>query len=326
MKTNTFLPKKSTYISLLGLLTILMTSCGSYQNSSYYESDGIYGGNTNARAIERESQAGNNNYYKDYFSSLQNDNQSPEIFTDIDNYNYYDGNGNNEQGRNYAGWGNNAKSVIIYNNGWGMNNWYGNNWGMNNWGMNNWGMNSWYGNNWGLNGGFGWGMNLGFGWNNFGWGNPYYGFGYSNFGWGYPYYGFGHPYFGYSNYNYNRNYSYNPSRRGSSSSNDVNRNYAPVRSNTNRNSDNIDFRRNSTDDNSRTNPIFNRRFERESNPNYTPNRTRTEPNSTRREAPPTRNDQQNYNNSRNESYSPNRSSYPSPSRSSSSGGSRRGGD
>jgi hypothetical protein len=65
----------------------LLTACGSYQNSSYYDTDGIYG-NTYSRNIETNTQ-NNQNQYKEYFGSLRDDNQTPEVFTDIDNYNDY---------------------------------------------------------------------------------------------------------------------------------------------------------------------------------------------------------------------------------------------
>ena len=43
MKTNIFFTKKTLLYPLIVFFSILMTSCGSYQNSSYYDSDGIYG-------------------------------------------------------------------------------------------------------------------------------------------------------------------------------------------------------------------------------------------------------------------------------------------
>jgi hypothetical protein len=70
-----------------------------YQNSSYYDTDGIYG-NTYSRNIETNTQ-NNQNQYKEYFGSLRDDNQTPEVFTDIDNYNDY--NLDNDQ-ENYPGW------------------------------------------------------------------------------------------------------------------------------------------------------------------------------------------------------------------------------
>jgi hypothetical protein len=45
----------------------------------------------------RRTTENSNNRYSDYFSS-QNDNQSTEIFTDIDQYNDYQGTNDNNQG------------------------------------------------------------------------------------------------------------------------------------------------------------------------------------------------------------------------------------
>ena len=42
-------------------------SCGSYQNSSYYDSDGIYGNTA------KETQTVSSTQYKNYFSSLQDE-------------------------------------------------------------------------------------------------------------------------------------------------------------------------------------------------------------------------------------------------------------
>ena len=72
MKTNTLFTKNTSIYYIVGFMSIFLTSCGSYQNSSYYDSDGIYGSTSN-RTIETENQ--NNQYsknqYKDYFNSLQ---------------------------------------------------------------------------------------------------------------------------------------------------------------------------------------------------------------------------------------------------------------
>ena len=41
MKTISILSKKNIVKSVLGLLGLTIVSCSSYQNKSYYESDGI---------------------------------------------------------------------------------------------------------------------------------------------------------------------------------------------------------------------------------------------------------------------------------------------
>ncbi|HWS59312.1 MAG TPA: hypothetical protein VN182_00135, partial [Flavobacterium sp.] len=69
MKTNIYFSKNATLYSLIGFLSVLVTSCGSYQNSSYYDSDGIYG-NT-----PKVTQTSSSEQYKNYFSSLQENNE-----------------------------------------------------------------------------------------------------------------------------------------------------------------------------------------------------------------------------------------------------------
>ena len=210
MKTNIFFQKRTLLYSLIGFLSVLITSCGSYQNISYYDTDGIYG-NANGRAHHREIENTAPNQYRDYFNSLKNQNQPAEIFTDVDNYSSYDTPNDSipESISNYGGWGNNPQQVTI--------NTYSDNWGL----------------SYGL--GFGWrypyygysGYGYSFGYPYYGWGYPGYNWGYLSYGWGSPYYGWNYPYYGYNNYYYNGNYSYNPSRRGSNYSNNasVNRSY-----------------------------------------------------------------------------------------------------
>ena len=134
----------------------MTTSCGSYQNSSYYDNDGVYGSqrtNTNTENKYSEQNIENSNKYAQQFKSMQDD---YTYFTDVDNYNSQENDTvvtvyRNESNNNYAGWGNNSSNVTVnyYTNGWGWNNWYGNYWGWNNWYGPGWGWNNWYGNYWG---------------------------------------------------------------------------------------------------------------------------------------------------------------------------------
>ena len=70
MKTNFISFKSNSLYILLGLIGSMVTSCGSYQNSSYYDRDGIYGSSerkvvaSNNRNYENSPQ---NNHYKYYF-------------------------------------------------------------------------------------------------------------------------------------------------------------------------------------------------------------------------------------------------------------------
>lgn len=178
MKTYSLFNPKNAKFSLFGLLAVFVTSCGSYQNSSYYDNDGVYGSEkTNTQTENRNSEQNiqQPNKYAQQFKNMQDE---YTYFTDVDNYNSQTQDTvvtvyRNEANNSYAGWGNNSSDVTInyYTNGWGWNNWYSPYWGIG-W---NWGWNSWYGNYWGWNSWYG----PGWGWNNWygtGWSwNGYYG-------------------------------------------------------------------------------------------------------------------------------------------------------
>ncbi|MFZ0597325.1 MAG: hypothetical protein WAM46_10115, partial [Flavobacterium sp.] len=210
MKTSTSLRQNSSHFYIIGFLSFLLASCGSYQNTSYNDNDGVYGGSTRTYATNTTN---TNNQYKDYFKSLQDDNQPTEIFTDVDSYGNYSDNDSTQTATTtaYPAWGsaNSEVAVNVYSDPtWSM------------------------------------GFGIGFGY-------PYYGWGYGGGGyWGYPSYwgpGWGYPgwvYPGYwgggYGYGYN-NYSYSYGRRGSAAYYGG-RNYASNRSymtnrgyNTNRN-------------------------------------------------------------------------------------------
>lgn len=192
MKTNFFLTKNSSIYSILGFFALLATSCGSYQNTSYYDNDGVYGSAEKPRP--EEGSKANSGYYKDYFSSLNKENQ--QVFTDVEKYSSYNDtlkksntNPNTTEVQNttgYASWGSNPDNITvnIYNTGWGYNSWYGPNWGYyGGYYGNYWGYNNWYGNYWGYTPSWAWSW----GWNS--WYGPswygYYGYGYYPYGYGY---------------------------------------------------------------------------------------------------------------------------------------------
>lgn len=191
MRTNLPFLRKIHLFSVFGILSTLVISCGSYQNTSYYDNDGVYGSyerpTTEVNNQYSEQNIESSNRYAQQFRNMQDD---YAYFTDVDEYTsqendtvvtvYKNNYSNNQQ---YAGWGNNGGDVTVnyYNSGWwGWNNWYSPYWG---WGgyyspyyyggyYGNWGWNSWYGPSWGL----GWGWNSWYG-SNWGWGgyyNPYY--------------------------------------------------------------------------------------------------------------------------------------------------------
>ena len=197
MKTNRIFQQKTLRLMSLFVGAITVISCGSYQNSSYYDDDGVYGPDNSVKTkqvVQNETTSGSySNAYAQQFKSMKEDFGPTEVLTDVDNYKsapdtvYV-----KENGTRYGGWGENLtnNNIVIVNDNWGWNNWGWNGWYGNNWGMNGWGWNGWYGNNWGMNGwgwngwyGTNWGMN-GWGWNGWygnnwgmnGWyGNGWYG-------------------------------------------------------------------------------------------------------------------------------------------------------
>ena len=137
MKTNYFSTKSLSVFSLIGLVGLLVTSCGSYQNSSYYDRDGIY--NSNRNNNNQVANSASSQEYRNYFESrIEPINDSTEVFTDVENYS---SNYQNEADYNngYTSWGGNPESITVnvYDNNWG--------WGWNNWGWNNWGYAGWDG-------------------------------------------------------------------------------------------------------------------------------------------------------------------------------------
>jgi hypothetical protein len=206
MKTNYFFEKKVSIYSTIVFL-ICLTSCGSYQNTSYYDNDGIYGNTKIENRTGQTTENSKNSDYQEYFSNLNNNSKS---FIDVDNYSSISNDSINKTETyipNNSGWGNNPQNITInvYDSNWGAgswnNYWYGNHWGMNNW-QSPWGWNSWYGN--GFNNGWGW--NMGWGWNN--WYGPGFGWGWNN-GWGCNNW----------NGNYANNYHYSGGRRQTSFNN-----------------------------------------------------------------------------------------------------------
>jgi hypothetical protein len=216
MKTYYISLKNIALKSIVGLLGLTAISCGSYQNVSYYDNDGIYGSEKKERVSYYDNNTtpqdnSNGNKYKEYFGSQANkySYNDQDVFTDVDSYSSVSVNDStvtNSESRqqNYAGWGNNDRDVTInvYNNDW-----YGGYWGWRGyWGYRPWGYSYW--NNWhnpywdwGWSGYYG--PSWGWGWNNYwGWNSPYYGggyYGWNNWGW--------------NNY-YGRNYAYSGGRRG----------------------------------------------------------------------------------------------------------------
>ncbi len=236
MKTKYFSAKNSFLKSCLGLLGFAVVSCGTYQNKSYYDNDGIYGADKPEKQVvsantTNDNVSETNQKYKEYFGSNANnysDGQN-DSFTDVENYSSENDSIKRQNeyadNSNYGGWGTNSDNVTInvYDNSWGGYNYgYWNNY----WGYRPWNF----------------GISLGWSSWNYGWCNPYWNYGYYGPSWGYnPYYGgYYGGYYGYNNWNnsgyYGNNYAYHHNRRGSayhdrySDGNGV-RNYTPNRRN-----------------------------------------------------------------------------------------------
>ena len=120
------------------LSMVLLTSCSSYQPSSYYDNDGIYGTrnqNTTPRYSQNNTQTQpSQNKYQNYFKEKSDQieymqNETDQIFTDIDSYSSTSVNDSIDVTQNYdynyndnnPGWGDNPDSVVlnVYSNGWG---------------------------------------------------------------------------------------------------------------------------------------------------------------------------------------------------------------
>lgn len=205
MRVIYYLKNNIRAIHILAITFLTLTSCGTYQQASYGDDDGIYGSKQERRQSTEVVNTDQNSAYQNYFEqkSLEADDRYGDIFTDVDSYSSkenLDSETDTEAigySESYSPWGDSTDDIIvnIYSNpvgyGWGFNNW--------NWGFNNW--------NWGYNYGYNW--RFGFGrafWCPYpGFYSPYYGYG--------GFYGYGHPYF--NRYRYGSPYiAYNRGRRG----------------------------------------------------------------------------------------------------------------
>ena len=145
MKTYYLINSKNIAFYLMGFIAIFTSSCGSYQNSSYYENDGVYGPSEQSTETVKsnysEQRTEKSNEFAQQFRSMQDD---YNYFTDVGNYQSQEPQDttvtvyrNEYNNQSYAGWGNNASDITInyFDNNWGWNNWGWNNWG---WGWNSW--------------------------------------------------------------------------------------------------------------------------------------------------------------------------------------------
>ena len=116
--------KKPLYLKLKNLfsciLLIIFVSCGSFQGSSYFASDGIYfsqskTGSENSKAVSK------NNYYQQYFKDAATNgyvetNEENTYFTDTNSYNSnveYIDNATLENGNSQIPWGGETSQTEI---------------------------------------------------------------------------------------------------------------------------------------------------------------------------------------------------------------------
>ena len=87
--------QKFQYVATLAVVALLFASCGSYQQASYYDDDGIYSNGNRVVAVEKKSAEAVKNerleddIYGDYFGEKAKEYDEildSEIFTDVDSY------------------------------------------------------------------------------------------------------------------------------------------------------------------------------------------------------------------------------------------------
>jgi hypothetical protein len=218
MKTHYIPFKRISLYAVLGLFGVTAVSCGSYQNASKYDADGIYNStpadnNTYSYNDGQVTQykdgevSGQNPNYNSYFKTLQTQYPATAL-TDVESYSSVNDSVANDTVAyvtNYnanGGWGDNPDNVTVnvYNGGYGWGGWgypyyagwygWGGGWG---WGLG-WGYGGWYG---------------GWGWNSWYYPSYYYG-GWG--GWYYPHHHYAYNPRYYHGYRGNSNYYYGGTR------------------------------------------------------------------------------------------------------------------
>ena len=126
MKTYFFYSKRLSIYSIFGLMAFVVSSCGSYQNTSYYDGDGVYGNSQSNKKEVSNKENSQSDKYQEYFSDLNKDSQ---VFTDVDQYSSVN-NDTIKRTENYnnndnSSWGSNPQSVTVnvYDSNWGYGYW-----------------------------------------------------------------------------------------------------------------------------------------------------------------------------------------------------------
>src|SRR6476660_7227518 len=136
MKTYSFSSKLIYSNLIIAIVSVLMASCGSYQNSSYYDNDGIYGTPERPATQYTYSSSSQNNQYKDYFGTKKTDDTIQYVKQPDYNYDQSQAQAQPQQNAtdNYnsgnANWGYNPHSTTYnyydwgWNTGWGYSPYY----------------------------------------------------------------------------------------------------------------------------------------------------------------------------------------------------------
>ncbi|MES1181520.1 MAG: hypothetical protein ABUL44_01870, partial [Flavobacterium sp.] len=106
MKTNFILGNRFSIYMISGLVAFLLLSCSSFQNSSYYEGDGIY----SSAGKPNNKNNSQSNKYQEYFNDLNRELEKSEIITNVNTYSttINDSIAQNNEGYNSnPGWGSN---------------------------------------------------------------------------------------------------------------------------------------------------------------------------------------------------------------------------
>jgi len=88
-------PQKLRFTAFSGLIGLLLVSCGSYEQASYYDNDGIYSGGTErvtvteTRTPQPAARQSGDDFYQNYFGEKSQELDrylESEVFTDVDSY------------------------------------------------------------------------------------------------------------------------------------------------------------------------------------------------------------------------------------------------
>lgn len=121
-------------VVFVAIIVLFVSSCGTYQPSSYYGEDGIYGSSGSGDVVNsyqtnspenKEHSEHNGKYYKDYFSKKAQEydfvnDENMDVFTDVNAYSSVEPemgsapNGQSSYGTHYGEWGDRPATVNLH--------------------------------------------------------------------------------------------------------------------------------------------------------------------------------------------------------------------